>query len=232
MPFVDLLSLRAEMEAEREWREAEMRLFRNQVASLENLEQQRVARKALVVMLYAHFEGLTKTLLTMYVNHINTLAMKVSEVSAAFGAAAIEDVFKALRDGTKKCPEFTRQLPDDTGLHRFAREREFVEVAQRIASRTVAVDPDNIVDTESNLKPVVLRKILFRLGLDPNLAEPWEATINQLLRRRNDIAHGSARSGIDAVAYSELEQAVKLVFDGLICTIADAVSRQSYRAAS
>lgn len=230
MSSVDLNALRAEMEAEREWREREMRLFRNQVASLSSDDQQRIARKMLVVMLYAHFEGVCKTLLSMYVTRLNALELSVGDVEPAIGAASLHEVFLALRDSNKKCPEFRRALPDDSQLHRFAREREFIEVAWQIASRPVQIDVDKVVDTESNLKPVVLRKILFQLGLDPKLAEPWEGTIDHLLRRRNAVAHGSERDGLDAKEYAALEQAVSLVVDGLVQSISRAVAEQMYLA--
>ncbi|MBX3214329.1 MAG: hypothetical protein KF850_20005 [Labilithrix sp.] len=228
MPAVDLNSLRAELEAEREWREREMRLFRNQVASLANEDERKIARKMLVVMLYAHFEGVCKTLLSTYVIKLNALGLTVDGVEPAIAAASLYEVFKALRDPNKKCKVFARALPDDTQLHRFAREREFVEVAWQIATRPVQIDADEVVNTESNLKPVVLRKILYQLGLDPKLAEPWEGTIDHLLRRRNDVAHGTAKGGLDEKDYSALEQAVALVIDGLVQAISQAIANKAY----
>lgn len=230
MSVVDLAELRAEMETEREWREREMRLFRNQVAALSSEDQRRIARKALVVMLYAHFEGVTKALLSMYVNRINALSLRISDVAPSLGAAALSDIFHALRDAKKKCKEFARSLPDDTALHRFARDREFVEIAWQIAARTVQIDTDELVDTESNLKPVVLKKILFRIGLDPNLMRPWESVIHQLLNRRNDVAHGTAKNGLEEKDYTALEQAVNLVVDDIVKAICDAVAKQFYLA--
>jgi hypothetical protein len=53
-------------------------------------------------------------------------------------------------------------------------------------------------------------------GLDPNLAEPWETTINKLLHRRNGVAHGTEKNGIEVREYRELQQAVTLVVDGLV----------------
>lgn len=228
MPAVDLAELRAEMEGEREWREREMRMFKNQIAAITNAEQQRSSRKALVVMLYAHFEGVTKALLSMYVNRLNALALRIDEVAPALGAASIPDVFLALRNPESKCKEFAKTLPEDAALHRFARDREFIEVAWRIAERTVQINSDIIVNTESNLKPVVLKKILFRIGLDPDLATPWEGAMHQLLKRRNDIAHGSAKDGLSETDYSSLEQAVNAVIDDIVRAISDAVSRRLY----
>jgi hypothetical protein len=230
MSVVDLAELRAEVETEREWREREMRLFRNQVAALPGEEQRRIARKALVVMLYAHFEGVTKTLLSMYVNRLNAMSLRVSDVTPSIGAAALSDIFRALRDANKKCKEFARSLPDDTALHRFARDREFVEVAWQIAARTVQINPDDVIATESNLKPIVLKKMLFRIGLDPKLVEPWESVIHQLLNRRNAVAHGTAKNGLEEKDYAALEQAVNLVVDDMVKAICDAVAKQLYLA--
>ncbi|MBI2378958.1 MAG: hypothetical protein HYV07_33495 [Deltaproteobacteria bacterium] len=230
MPSVDLAELRAEMEAEREWREREMRLLRNHVSFLASEDQRKTARKALVVMLYAHFEGICRALLSMYVNRLNSLGLRVADVAPALGAASLADIFQSLRDPNRKCAEFARALPDDTALHRFARDREFVEVAWRIAERSLQIDPDVVVDPESNLKPVVLRKILFRLGLDPLLAKPWEGAIHNLLNRRNAVAHGTAKAGLDEKEYAELEQAINLVVDGLVHSVSDAVARRVYLA--
>lgn len=216
------------MEAEREWREREMRLLRNQLSLFASEDQRKIARKALVVMLYAHFEGVCKALLCMYVRRLNNLGLRVADVAPALGAASLSEVFQALRNPKRKCPEFARALPDDSALHRFARDRDFIEVAWRIAERSVLINPDVVVDTESNLKPVVLRKILFRLGLDPKLAQPWEGAIHNLLNRRNDIAHGTAKGGLDEKEYGQLEQAVTLVIDGLARAISEGVARQSY----
>lgn len=137
-----------------------------------------------------------------------------------------------MRDPNRKCAEFARALPDDSALHRFARDREFMEVAWKIAARSVQIDPDVVADTESNLKPVVLRKMLFRLGLDPALAQPWEGAIHQLLNRRNDVAYGTAKAGLEEKEYGQLEQAVTLVIDGLVKAVSDAVAGQAYLAVS
>jgi hypothetical protein len=216
------------VEEERAWREKELRFLRNQVALLSAESDRYIARKALVVMLYAHFEGTCRALLSIYVNKLNLLQLKAHNVAPSLSAASLSDVFRGLRDPNKKCRVFARQLPDDSALHRFARDKEFIEVAWKFAERTVTIDVDDVVDTESNLKPIVLRKILFRLGLDPELAEPWEGTINQLLQRRNDVAHGSARVGLTEKDYAKLEQAVTLVIDDLVQAVSRAVSEQHY----
>jgi hypothetical protein len=230
--MIDVAALRAEIEAEREWRDREMRILRNQVAALPDEDSRGLARKALVVMLYAHFEGLVKAIFAMYVSRLNALSLKVAEVVPALAAASLSDMFRALRDPNAKCKEFARDLPDDTALHRFARDREFIEVASAFAARVVEIDGDIVVDTESNLKPVVLRKILFRLGFEPGVVQPWEGGIHQLLRRRNDVAHGTAKAGLSEQDYRSLEHAVEHVVDEIVRFVTGAVATEAYRAST
>lgn len=231
MSAVDLADVRAQIEVEREWREAELRFLRNRLAFISDEAKRKVYRKSLVVMLYAHFEGLCKAILLTYVESLNASGLLVEEANAAIAAASLSDVFQALRDPNSKCKVFKRDLPDDTKLHRFARDREFIDSFAALAGRSVTLDADALVDTESNLKPVVLRKILYRLGLEPTLVTPWTGTIQQLLRRRNDVAHGTAKDGLDEQVYRELEQAVYAVVDDLVRVICEAISKQLYRRA-
>ncbi len=232
MPSIDLAAVRSEIELEREWREAELRFLKNRIAEIRTTKDQDVARKALVVMLYAHFEGLTKALFTIYINALNGLGIAISSAHSALAAAALADLFKALHNPNSKCKVFARALPQDAKLHRYARDREFLERTADFAKRTLMIDPDLVVDSESNLKPVVLRKILFQLGLDPDIVRPWEGTVNQLLKRRNDVAHGTARDGIDVTDYDTLEKAVKEIVDSLVAALSTALARQAYLAGS
>jgi len=229
VPAIDLADIRAQIELEREWREAELRFLGNHLGYISDEAKRKVYRKSLVVMLYAHFEGLCKSILLIYAESLNSSEILISEANAAIAAASLSEVFRALRNPKSKCPIFSRELPDDSKLHRFARDKEFVDSFATLVDSSVGLDADRLVDTESNLRPVVLRKILFRLGLEPGLVEPWSATINQLLRRRNDIAHGTAKGGLDEQVYRELEQAVYAVVDDLVRVICAAVAEQSYR---
>ena len=47
----------------------------------------------------------------------------------------------------------------------------------------VDIPADKVVDPESNLKPDVIRKTLFRLGFQHDTFHPHEATVHQLLNK-------------------------------------------------
>lgn len=213
-PNIDAAQLRAEIEADRTWREEELRFFENQGSLLKESEQEQY-RRALVIILYAHLEGFCKAALASYATHINQAGYLVRDTEWAIAAASLATVFSRLRDNDRKSDIFRRTLPDDSKLHRFCRERDFLEQLCDFEYQAVALDVAEIVDMESNVKPQVLRKVLYRLGLDTELADQWAPDIDKLLAFRNNIAHGTMRTGIEAKQYQRLRDAANAVCDGI-----------------
>lgn len=203
---MDAASLRAELEAEWAWRLDELRFLRNQLSALATEEKKSVYRKSLVVMIYSHFEGFCKTAFSAYVKALNLEALLLRDVTSALAACCLARILGDLRNAERKSTTFHSTAPNDARLHRFARDREFLDRIEDFLQRPLVLDPDLIVDTESNLKPVVLQKILFRLGLDHALVDAWRADISQLLGRRNSVAHGDHKGGLDEKATKPLRQ--------------------------
>lgn len=216
------------MEAELEWRSAEMRFFHNLCENIPSDDQQEQFRRALVLLLYAHFEGYCKFALALYVSAVNNLGLCCKQVSPAIVAATLHDVFVKLRDPSRKSTEFKSDLPDDSKLHRFAVDIEFIVRTEEIMSRMVSI-PENIVDTESNLKPVVLRKNLFRLGLPHDRFSSHDGVINKLLEFRNKIAHGETKAGVREDAYEELRDSAFNVMSGITVEITRALDEKWFQ---
>jgi hypothetical protein len=226
---MEISDFRAQLEVEHTWRQDEIRFFQNQCAGLQKIEDQEQFRRALVLMLYAHFEGFCKFALNLYVSAINDLGIKCSDAHKALVVATLNDVFTSLRNGEKKAPEFKRELPEDTKLHRFALDIEFIERAVAIMERIVKI-PDGVVDMESNLKPIILRKNLFRLGLPYKPLEASEGNISKLLEYRNKIAHGESKAGIKREAYDDLSASSFKVMTMITQSVTDAFSNKHYLA--
>ena len=85
------------------------------------------------------------------------------------------------------------------------------------------------MNLEANVKPVVLRKVLYQLGFAHDLFAEHEATIEKLLEYRNKIAHGSFRSGIDGPRFLELRDSVFAVIQGIKTEIIQAIIQERYR---
>lgn len=213
---MNLPDLNAQLESELAWRQEEIRFFQNRGATLKEEEQDQY-RRAVILVLYAHFEGFCKFAFDLYRTAINNEKIACQDASPAIAAAGWARLFKELREPNTKCIEFKHALPDDSKLHRFARDREFMERTVEFGRLDVTI-PDDFVDTESNLKPVVLRKILYRLGLPYDQFSQHEGKISRLLRVRNEIGHGEMRSGVNATEYGELR--------GIVFGVMEAIKRQ------
>ena len=224
---MNIAQLYAELEEDRNWREEEIRAFQNQGAKLESEDEQKRHRRAVVLLIYAHFEGFCKFALMLYVSAVNKLGMPCSKANYALVAATLADVFRDLRNPDKKSILFSRVLPDDTKLHRFAREREFVEKSSEFEKLPLRI-ADDVVDTESNLTPTVLRKNLYRLGLPHDKFDSYKDEINKLLGVRNAISHGSLKDGLDKKLYSQLRSSTYSIMSGVSTDVMKALYDAAY----
>src|SRR5437868_3879478 len=87
---------------------------------------------------------------------------------------------------------------------------------------------DVVVDTEANLKPSIIRKILYRLGLPYDAFNEHEGKIHKLLNFRNTIAHGAGKDGIDEKTYQEIQSATIEIMSALIKIITSALRETKY----
>lgn len=221
---------RAQLEEELTWRTDEIRFFQNQCSNVEQEALRDKFRRALVLLLYSNFEGFCKFGFNLYVAAINEEGIECRDANYAIAAASMSDVFADLREGTKKAKEFKNDSPDDTKLHRFARDREFVERALEIMERKIDI-PDKFIDMESNLKPVVLRKNMYRLGLPHDQFATIEPKIDMLLNLRNGIAHGTTKQGISEKLYEELRKSAFHIMSEITSGLTRAFSEKWFLAA-
>ena len=224
---MNLGDLAAQLESELHWRQDEVRFFQNRGATLLTEEERDQYRRAVILVLYAHFEGFCKFGFELYRTTINSEQISCADATPAIAAAGWAQLFKELRDPSKKCPDFRNRLPDDSKLHRFARDVEFIERTAEFGQLPVRI-PDDFVDTESNLKPVVLRKLLYRFGLPHDQFEPHEGQINRLLNTRNKIAHGEDRAGVREAEYEELRNLVFRIMDAIKTKIIECLSQRAF----
>lgn len=225
---MNVADFRSQLEEELDWRTKEILFFQNQCATLEDKGKKEKFRRALILILYSHFEGYCKFGLTLYLSVINKENIDCKDANYAIAAASLSDLFVSLRDGTNKAPEFKNDAPDDTKLHLFAREREFIERTSDFLGRKVFI-PDKVVDTESNLKPIVLRKNLYKLGLPHNRFSSIEPDIDMLLNLRNNIAHGATKDGIPERRYEQLRESAFRIMKTISIELTEAVSEKWYQ---
>jgi hypothetical protein len=177
-----------DLEGDRGARESEIRLLERFIQRAMEHEIG-MLRRSTILVVYAHLEGFCKFALLAYAAALNSLKLKCSDASYPVAAAGLTKVFAALRDANSKHPFFKSTFPDDTWLHLMERERTFIEAYDRVSATLVEI-PDQAVDTKYNVSPVVLKKMMYQLGLNYPALDPYSGKIHRLLQIRNAIAHG------------------------------------------
>jgi hypothetical protein len=227
---MNLESIWAQIEQEQTWRTDEIRFFDNQASKLKEDDQDKF-RRANILLLYAHYEGFCKFVFTIYVDTVNNEGISCNDANFSLVAATLESVFKELRNPDSKAVEFKHSLPEDRKLHVFARDKRFIENSATFQHRTVLI-PETVVDTESNLKPVVLRKNLYRLGFPHDGLQDLEGDISWLLKIRNEVAHGANGRGVKSKDYEALRRVAFNVMDTVKRYVMDALTSKGYLRAS
>ena len=229
LPRVDLDSVLAEIEIDLAWREDELRHFENRISSeldISELEKT-IETKPLVLFLYAHFEGHAKLMLTVYVNALNNCQLDCKKVVFPLIASNLHSEFGALKNPDKKHPLFPNEY--EPGFKELGRRIEFFEHLDDILTKSLELDVDNIVDTESNLKPDVLKKIFFRLGFQVERINDNEfGKIHRLLQLRNNFAHGSRLEGISYREFEEIKDIIWIVLRKIKDLVIDYLSNSKF----
>ena len=186
-----------------------------------------VLKQTLVLILYSHMEGYIKIALQAYIQYINSQQILRKDAISGLMVAGMHKEFLAYENLDRKCAIFRRELPEDTSLHRFFRRVDFMEQLDSFRDTTLVVE-DSVVDTESNLWYIVLQKNLYKIGLPIDMFEQYRSEIDALVNRRNSIAHGNARAGVDQQEFLNWETKVSLVLSDVTRLLYDYANHQRY----
>ncbi len=152
--------LRAALEAELAWRQEELAFFKNQLNEIPEENKDRY-RKSLVLILYSHMEGYIKICLQTYIQYINSQGLKRKDVKTGLMVASMYKEFIAYENMNRKNEIFRKELPDDARLHRLYRRVDFMEKVEDFKEQELYID-DQIIDTGSDLRYIVLQKNLYK----------------------------------------------------------------------
>lgn len=171
-------------------------------------------RKVVLVFLYANYEGFIKYSLELYIETINSLELKCCDVNYSIALSSINKYIDNIYS-QEKHPKLKNFLPDDTKLHAMYRKIEFLKKYDNFWNTNVSI-PDEIINTESNLMPYVLKKLLYILGLDIDwIDNKIVGNITRLVKTRHNIAHGVFIKSIDKKSYNEIENSVFEILDNV-----------------
>lgn len=220
--------LRELLEDELLWRYEEINFFKKQLLNLENENDQKKYRKSMVLILYSHLEGFIKSALLNYAQYINELEKKREEFDFTLIATSMDKEFKAYENKNSKSSLFNnKKIPSDDSIHGLYRRVNLLESSSNLLGKPLVIE-DNAVNTESNLWYVVLQKNLYRLGLPTDMFEECRSDIDNLVNRRNTIAHGSKTDGITDKEYEKWENSTKNVMENIVKEIYFYANNEKY----
>jgi hypothetical protein len=218
--------IRAKFEDELSWRRNEIRHFRNlQGHELREVESDYL-RRAIIVLLYAHFEGFVKFLLEEYVDVINTARLDITEVQTVIAASCVAEHFKSYRTsvpGDKSDPVGAR-------VQQVTRDATLLQKILETREQSVTLDKRQVTSADSNLTEVVLRRNLKMLGLEDKRASGYTKQLGDLLTHRNGIAHGERiPPPVNDPDFRRLEERIFKLCDELQKYIYTSIKNESYR---
>lgn len=218
-----------EIEYEYSIRLEELSKYENYIELATDDENEKdIYRKMLVVMIYSYFEGFCKKALLIYIDYINKLHLSTSEVTLGLAASSLEQEFNLLEKTNHNPIGLKGDLIDnDSKLHKYSRRKEFMSNYDKCFSKQVHIS-DATIDTESNLKSYVLKSLLYKLDIDYTTVDPYQNTINELLGKRNSIAHGDIVRGIDTLKYNDYKSKTINLMDGIKSIIINSYKDKSF----
>jgi hypothetical protein len=147
--------------------------------------------RASVALLYAHWEGFVKATAEAYLEFVCMQRCKNSELAGNMLAIMVRS-----------------KLRTAEASKRIAAHREVVDFFRTRMHERATLPFKNIIRTDANLSSTVLLDILNTVGVDASQYESKKHILdNQLLAKRNHIAHGS-NLDVDITDYLQLHDEI------------------------
>lgn len=200
-----------QIESDLRWREAELGSLKLAVASAPTgSDRQRALLRALLAMLYAHYEGFSKFCWELFLDEVEKVACTRAQAVQQLAELSLEKVIRNLRGNTS-----TQAI------------WEFVHTvfpAEMVKPLSFPVRPE----TQSNLWPNLAMDNVHALGLSCPQIDEHRQLLRSLVGRRNEIAHGQKLEVRDLAEYEPYERAVMIVLHELAVVIVDHLEKRKY----
>lgn len=198
-----------EIEADLNWREAELASLKRQVRVCPAGSVERSALlRALSALLYAHYEGFCKNTWDRYIDAVNKSGVKRKECKKELAILSLSENIKGLRSAPEE------ELWD------FCENRFGALLNQDFTC--------DLKFKTSNLTPALLRQYC-KMALLPHAAlDAEEVHIKIMIGRRHEIAHGKKQIIRDISDYLKYESAAFNVMYELGIAVYESVEKKRY----
>jgi hypothetical protein len=210
------MSWQDDLENELDWRFEELAVLKLQAARAPaNSLLQRAVLRAIIAMLYAHYEGFCKTAIRIYLREVKARGVRRKECLDRLACFSLQKPFRESKSySTEQCWEFYMN-----SLHSALGDVVDYELDSK---------GEIALEGESNLYPGLLRTNLQNVCLPHTEVDTHDQVLRSLVGRRNDIAHGKKLIVADLTTFEEHERAVSDVMYGIAYAIIDALDNGDY----
>jgi hypothetical protein len=209
MTSSEIEEIRVILEKDLTWRRKELSFLQsllNEITGVDNTEIQErknLYRKSLVLALYAHFEGYFRYSFETYAMAINEAKLEIGKVIEVLFVSSLNKEFISYDDANKwitsadeELTKNSKKLFNRIELVKNIENSKTTFLRLPLSSNFTNKDKTSVVHTESNLKPAVIDKILYSLGIHQKLGLEVSAflklmgLVSDFVKKRNGIAHG------------------------------------------
>lgn len=189
-----------QIERDLDWRESELAILKILLINGDLSDRDKlVLFRAAWALLYAHYEGFCKFALSVFYDAVKATGKRNSDLPVEMQAFALEKNIKTLKNLSTS---------------------SFLQKIALFEADCLMKSPDfPDVDTESNLWPSVLQKLLTCASVEVKTLGNFNQTIKTLVSRRNKIAHGERDIIPEFSYYVKFEDAVRNIMYDLAISI-------------
>lgn len=193
------------------WRKKELSTLYNNVVTA-NSKTLPTALRCASVLLYAHWEGFVKNSAESYLTYIKFQRLNLNQVNSNILALSLK----------QKMTEFS--MTNKATFH-----IQFVDYFQNNLNERASFSETDSIKTQSNLNSVILKEIFATIGLDITTYDLKSNLIDkQLLKYRNDIAHGN-QPPLNKEEYEVLHVEIVGMLDNIYTDISNSALLDKYK---
>lgn len=193
------------------WRKKELTTLYNNVETA-NSKNLSTALRCASVLLYAHWEGFVKNSAESYLTYIKFQKLNLNQVNSNILALSLK----------QKISEFS--LTNKATLH-----VQFIDFFQKNLNEKASFSETDSIKTQSNLNSIILKEIFATIGLDITNYDLKSNLIDkQLLKYRNDIAHGN-QPPLNKQEYKILHAEIITMLDNIHADISNSAVLDKYK---
>jgi hypothetical protein len=225
---MSVADLRAELEEDLLWRQTELRSLRNLLIGKKSRDGWAGNElRVLMVMQYAHLEGFTRHALAVYLRGIAASNFTISELSPPLATSALLGEILALRNPL--VAESLSEMPEKL-LRRAKKEVELVSKMRAMQNEQAAFNEDDVISLEMNIGSDVLKRTLYRLGIDlGEIEESHYKAIDFVKNQRNVVAHGGRTQVVHVRLYDQHLKKSDQFMNSLARVLSRNYARETFR---